>query len=277
MTEKVNYLLTGATGRLGRQLLPLLQDKGEVFVLQRQDLDPKKVRAFLKKLQGNIYFIHLAWPVAQKNYLQSEDNLEMLRVSSEIFSYVSDLPLKILCAGTVLEAGDIETVTDSVAPNPQSLYAECKAKLRERLLLNFPASHIWARVSYQVSALDPSHKLIPHLIRNRGNKIHLKNGSRNLDFIHVSDVARAFNHILDKFESFPQEAVVGVGRTINVRSLGSYFGQIEVETQLSSKEFNSVTAPHALYRTGWKPTYSSETELVRVLLQEYEGSKKNFS
>jgi len=272
MTEKTNYVFTGASGRLGTQLHSKFPENAEVILLSKQELEPKNVRSVVKKLGKPTYFIHLAWPVRNKDYLDSDENLKMLKLSSEIFSNLSDLPIKIISAGTIFEAGEVKKIEDFVNPNPQNLYAESKVKLHKHLIEILPDSHLWARIGYQVSAYDPPHRLVPFLLESQGGIINLRNGKNNLDLIHVSDVAEAFLQIIKCYDLLPREIVVGAGRAINIESFASCFGSVLETGDLSESTVTSITAPNSLFKLGWKPKYHSQEELHKAIIDEFRKS-----
>ena len=271
--KNFSFIVTGATGRLGSHLIPHLQTRGEVIKVGRNDLEPTVLRSLARKLGPNTFFIHLAWPVSKEDYLNNQDNYRILKLSTEILLNLSDLPVNIIAAGSILEAGNVAVIGDRIVPNPESLYAESKVKLQEFLTSNLSNSNLWARISYQISSHDPKHKLTPFLIENRKNDFTLSKGNDSLDFIHVSDVATAFAHTIDNFTQREDQIVVGVGRGIKVIDFARRFNPENEINTLERKANSSITMPVALTNSGWAPKFISAEDLyTAVILEKTEMS-----
>ncbi len=268
MLTDLSFIVTGTTGRLGAHLVPHLHKRGKVIEVGRNDLEPKELRNVARKLGPNTFFIHLAWPVSKEDYLNSQENYRFLKLSTEILSNLSDLPINVIAAGTILEAGNVTVIGDKIVPNPENFYAETKVKLQEFMTLNLSHSSLWARISYQISAHDPKHKLIPFLIENREKDFTLNKGNDSLDFIHVSDVATAFAQAVDKFSQLEEQIVVGVGRGIRVLDLAKRFSpKYELKTT-ENKADSKITMPIALTNSGWVPKFVSAEDLYNAVVLE---------
>lgn len=94
-------LITGASGFIGQHLLPFLQEKDyEVFPcyhsrkidfppcmhpVKANLLDQEERRALLKEVRPS-HLIHLAWYVNPLDYMHSQENLEWMLASIDLFT-----------------------------------------------------------------------------------------------------------------------------------------------------------------------------------------------
>lgn len=263
----VTFIMTGASGTLGRNLKQLLRGLGEVKDVQRQNFDSSAIQDLVLKAKGVVYLVHLAWPMKSPDYRTSVENLDFLKKSIEIFSEIKDLGSKIIAVGSISEAGYCEVVEDFVIPNPQDLYAESKCKLREFLNQVFPLDHLWIRLSSQVSFYDPPHRLIGTLLSNQENPI-LHGVNNELDFIHVGDVARAIYHCILHFQEMPHEIVVGTGRKLKVSEIASCFYRPNLVIEQSEKPISINTNPLSLKNSGWVAQQVSSQQLYKAIMKE---------
>ena len=158
-------------------------------------------------------------------------------------------------------------VLDNSAPDPLSIYAECKAELSCNLAKMDSRGFQWFRVAYQFSAFDPPHKLIPSLLSNSNTII--RNPDAYRDYIHVSDAAKGIWALLEA--NALGTSIVGTGRSLSPRQIAAGLGahpQIISSTATS----NQRTFPKNLDKLGWKAEVVSPSEIKTKLEEERNGS-----
>jgi nucleoside-diphosphate-sugar epimerase len=262
------FIITGASGSIGRHLNKYLQNDGVIDTIERRNFNSKYIRDLIINASGTVYLIHLAWPTAYSDFHSSPENTHFLKKSIEIFNAIQGLNVKIISAGSIMEAGNVRLVQDLVIPNPQNLYAESKCKLREFLEKEFPLNHIWGRVAYAVSFYDPPHRLTGSLLSSDEKEIVLHGANNYIDLIHVSDVAQAFYHCIINFHHLPSELVIGTGRVIQVAKFAEHFHRSRIVSKNSVQSISLNTNPLSLRNTGWSAKHISSTQLHEAIMEE---------
>jgi nucleoside-diphosphate-sugar epimerase len=262
------YIISGATGNLGRNLRRELEVFGRVEPIERQDLSPKKIYNLFEKTKGEKYFIHLAWPIKSVDFRSNRANLEMLELSKKILLVTKSFDIKILAAGSILEAGDVPVINDKILANPQNIYAETKCKLHEFIQQNFQDRFKWLRIANQISAFDSKHKLTPTLLSSQRKTVEINAANNEVDAIHVSDVARAFTHSALKFHSLPSEIVVGTGQQLQIATFAKMFYTPNIVLSNVSEPSSVKTNPAALSASGWNAKNLTAKQLYEAVIQE---------
>lgn len=205
-------IVTGATGFVGRHLVPLLLSADhEVVAIAR---DPEKARRHewfkdVKFIQADIYesdfnfapevgagLVHLAWG-GLSNY-ESPSHLELNLPGSctTIRALIEKGVAQVLVTGTCLEYGLVNGPISSRTPaNPINSYALAKDKLRQYLrALQVEEKFIlqWARLFYMYGEGQNSKSILAQLDAaiDRGDAIFNMSGGEQLrDYLSVNDVA----------------------------------------------------------------------------------------
>ncbi len=275
------FLVTGANGRLGTSLIPKLNKIGHVIKIHRNEMDTTSFKKKIESVPDQTLLIHLAWPVATANYLDNVENIKMLQKSINLFNIaIETKDLRIIGAGSVLELGNVNHAYDESLPSPQNCYAESKAKLWSHLTEISKSKSKWIRIGYQVSGVDPQHKLFPALISNKNSEFHLTGINSQIDFIHREDVAEAFLTVIKNFEIFDvQSPVVGCGRTIEIAEIAQKLSVKVKKSSVDSPGKYLLTHPESLKKFNWKPQYDTLEKLLAIISKEYEVNKfqKNLS
>lgn len=263
----MNIFISGLHGILGRNLRHLLSDHN-VVPLDLRNSNLKDIRRLITLHPHPRILLHLAWPVRAIEYQNSLDNLLMLELSKSIFQECQNEVDLIVGIGTVMEAGESGVVGDTIQPKPNSRYAECKYLLSRFLLDKVSTPSLWLRISYQISAFDPTHKLVPKLLNDKSG-MNIRQPSNSYDFIHVSDSAMAIKTILSNhlFMNTKSEMVIGVGRMIQISELAQAFG-VSL-SQIANGGFMSLCSdPKKLQSMGWRAFGTSASDLYDLCIKE---------
>jgi nucleoside-diphosphate-sugar epimerase len=290
-------LITGACGFIGRQTLPLLQEKGyEVHgtvlpsqpPVDRQDihwhiadlLNPNDTERIIETIQPS-HLLHFAWYTHPSFYRTAEENLSWVSASIHLAkTFAKQNGTRALFAGTCFEYDtSFGLLSEETTPNhPGSLYGTCKNALR--LIVNDfftqrKISSAWGRVFYLFGPHEYPQRLVPTVINSLlQNKPALcTEGTQIRDFLYVKDVASAFVSLLD---SDVQGTVnIASGNSISIRDLvmriASLIGREDLirlgAFPTPPGDPSEISAEvHRLYNeVGWRPAYSLEEGLQQTL------------
>ncbi len=235
-------IVTGATGFIGRQVIPLLLLSGyEVIAIARQTsvldeslnyhqldlMDTNEVSKLLKKCSAS-HLLHLAWNVEPGVFWHSNTNFLWLQASIHLVrEFVNCGGQHVIIAGTCAEYdwkyGICNEQTTPCKPN--SLYSACKNALHCVLDQHAKKEQYrlaWGRVFFPFGDYESPEKLIPTVIRGMLTQTLRQGseGSQKRDFIHSEDVAKAFTEIV---KSDVQGAVnIGSGSALSIREIVGY-------------------------------------------------------
>ena len=202
-------LVTGATGFIGKHAMPLLAASGyEVHTASFPEvdlLDAVSRRAAIGRARPT-HLLHLAWHVPPGKYWTSLDNVRWLQASMDLLVEFAELGgERVVTAGTCAEyswsPGGVCREQETPL-EPASLYGASKDALRrmqESLSKQFGFSSCWGRVFFPYGPGEPGGRLVPSVIDSllRGEPARCSHGRQVRDFLHVTDVARAFALLLD--------------------------------------------------------------------------------
>lgn len=221
MNKSRQVIVSGATGFIGRHLVPLLLNQNyEVIAIARNKTYAeqlnwyKHVRFIPYDFHGDAYFpaadhgsslIHLAWQ-GLPNYDSSIHINNNLPAS---FKFIQNLVSRgiqhVLVTGTCLEYGFKNGPIPSLAnPDPINSYAIAKDRLRAQLALLNENSHFllqWARLFYLHGEGQSSNSILPQLDTaiDQGSKIFNMSGGHQIrDYLAIEQAAQ---QILDLFLS----------------------------------------------------------------------------
>ena len=237
-------LVTGATGFIGRQTLPLLVERGlEVHALSSQAapeaelaaepgvrwhradlLDAASIDPLCERVRPDV-LLHLAWVTTPGVYTRTPTNLDWVAASLRLArSAVEHGATRLVSAGTCFEyrhgPGDCHETTTALLPD--TLYGASKVALGG-LLDAFAAevgvSNAWGRVFFLYGPHEHPDRLVASVVRAllAGDTAACSVGTQERDFLHVRDVAAAFVALVD---SDVRGAVnIGSGEALTVRDL----------------------------------------------------------
>ena len=208
-TKKV--LITGGTGLIGTQTIPLLKEQGvEVYALtignehSSEGLTYIKSNLFdknnIEKIMQDIrpeYLLHYAW--LSTGLFNDNTNFDFLTSSIDLLkSFVKNGGTRVVMAGTYAEYGyHNEILSEDMPAEPINIYSRCKDFVRqisEAYCKNNNVSFGWGRIfSAFGKETDPrrlTSDVINHLKSNQ--PVTIRSGSLVRDYIYTKDIAAAF-------------------------------------------------------------------------------------
>jgi len=281
----MRVFLTGATGFIGRAVLPALSARHDVRWLSRGAHGAAAVRGDfgapaqwcgqLRAFQPEVC-LHLAWEGlpdyspqrCQQNVAASlELAREMLMLGCRRF----------VVAGSCWEYGEMsgsacEGVAESTPPVNPGVFARAKDDLRRALeeeTLRAGAELVWTRIFFVYGAGQRSASLIPHCVAQclRGAEPELKRPDDIQDFIHVEDVAGALAALIEKSVA-PGIYNVGSGKGTSAARVAalvaSHFGmQLRAGSAVGRGFWADIHKLHTA--TEWKPNIDIEAGVARTV------------
>ncbi len=231
-------IVTGATGFIGRGVLPLLQERGyEVHALGRSAADgsditshaldllaPERVQAVVAAI-GASHLLHLAWYAKPGLYWTSPCNLNWVAASLNLMRcFVEAGGRRAVVAGTCAEYewGESRLYETRSRCAPKTLYGAAKDGLRQVLEAysqHADFSFAWGRIFYLYGPAEKSNRLVSDAIRQllAGERFPTSAGYQKRDFLHVADVAEAFVALLGS--DVRGVVNIGSGQAVPVRTI----------------------------------------------------------
>lgn len=224
------YLVTGASGFLGRACLPLLIKSGhEVHAVSRitrddvgvtwhrTDLLSDNPTRLLELIQPT-HLLHLAWIAEPGEFRDSPLNSRWLAFSRALLdAFIGE---RVVVAGTCAEydwqAGICHELETPLKPT--SAYSRAKAELSSDLA-DRSLSSAWARMFWPFGPGEPQQKLVASVVRGllAGRRVPCTEGLQRRDFMYIDDVAGALVALGDSEVTGPVN--IGSGQAIAVHDL----------------------------------------------------------
>lgn len=248
----MRFLVTGASGFIGSQVVRLLVEQGhETFalvrlesdlsllgcavdkcrVLQRDLNDYRGVHEALKDIPVDTC-IHLAWYAEPGKYLHSDKNLDCISATFHLAYHLALSGCKRFvgigsCFEYDLAAG---TLSEDSPEKPTSLYASSKLAAKaavESVARTSNMQACWVRLFYQYGPGEDSRRLVPSVILSllKGESADVSPGEQKRDYLYVEDVASAICSVAQS--DLTGVVNVGSGRPVAIRELVT-----EIATQL---------------------------------------------
>ncbi|RTM12115.1 MAG: NAD-dependent epimerase/dehydratase family protein [Bradyrhizobiaceae bacterium] len=206
-------LVTGASGFIGRGLLPVLVARGfEVHAVARSaqpamsgvrwhaaDLLTAAGRAHALSAARPTHLVHLAWEVRPGHYREDPVNRLWAEASIDLLALArAGGAARILGIGSCLEYGPQSGPCDERTSlcRPTTLYGQAKLATAEAYIA---AGAVWGRVFVPFGPNEPEARLIPSLIRSlhAGQSFDCSHGGQLRDFVYVDDLAQMTAAVLD--------------------------------------------------------------------------------
>jgi nucleoside-diphosphate-sugar epimerase len=281
-------VVTGGTGFVGRNVLPLLADSEvHVFDKNQGDLksvvwhavdlsDVEKTRNLLREIQPT-HLLHLAWFVPPNEFWTSTENVAWVYRSFELLkSFAETGGKRAVLIGSCAEYD--WTIGDFCDENktplkPSTLYGAAKRSLFELATIyaaNVGLSLAWARLFFMFGEGEPDAKFVAYLIKSllKGEKAVCKNPDLARDYLYIKEVAGALKMLLETDTSGAINVASGKPTRIGdlTETIGEITGKqnlIEFTEKADTNEpaFVVASTKRLVEEVGWKPKYTLENAL----------------
>ncbi|MFA6217308.1 MAG: NAD(P)-dependent oxidoreductase [Candidatus Omnitrophota bacterium] len=285
----MRILITGATGFIGKHLVPLLSrhellllDTNEVSIPNRKVTSLKADLADISAWGKSVLDFapeaccHLAWKgLPDYSFARC---LENFTISALLFEYLTlNGCKKIFSAGTCWEYGNLNgPVKEDQIPEEVSLFASFKTSVRmvgESLSRQRNVNFIWGRMFFVYGPGQRETSLIPlcYAAFAKGKEPVVKNPNTVCDFIHVSDVALAIKALIEaegingvfNIGSGVQTPVVRVCQY--VAQAAGYKGELPEKTNGNGKDGFWADVSRLRGKTSWKPLMPLEKGIKETI------------
>jgi nucleoside-diphosphate-sugar epimerase len=212
-------LVTGATGFIGRHVLPLLAKRDyEIFAvssstqgddqstatwIQADLLNPVDVCELIRRVKPT-HLLHLAWYGVPGKYWTAVENLHWLQASVELLrSFAEHGGQRAVFAGSCAEYDwRYGYCSECVTPlQPSTLYGVCKHALQQVVAAfcsQINLSCAWGRIFFIYGPHEHPNRLVAAAVTTllRGERFACSHATQVRDYLHVEDVAEAFSALV---------------------------------------------------------------------------------
>jgi nucleoside-diphosphate-sugar epimerase len=302
MTGIKSVLVTGATGFLGRNVLPELIAGGwkvhavssrqvpertdavsncADVVWHRADLlDPCQVNAVVSSARTS-HLLHLAWYVPPRRYFTAPEHFVWVQASIELLRAFRQYGgVRIVTAGSCLEYDwNYGYCSEQRTPCvPHSVYGVCKHAL-QTLTSAFAAHHgltsAWPRMFHLYGPYEHPDRLVPSVIRSllAGELARCSHGEQIRDYLFAKDAAAAFLALLEASVTGPINIASGIAIRLKdiVQEIGVQLGRQDL-IQLGAIPPASTDLPFVVADISrqtdvlqWRPRYDLATGLALTI------------
>lgn len=280
-------LLTGGTGFIGSQVLKnLLEKKEKVLVLKRPTSNTWRINSLIEKYSDNLKFInskdiddaflnyniegifHLA--TYYTKFHKTNDINDM--ISSNVTFPTTLLENSInheveffLNTGSFIEYSLNQVpITENSKIYPSNLYATTKVAFENILKFycnEYDLKGCTLKLTNSYGPMDDESKIIPYLISNtvQKKKIIIQSSSREMDFVFVDDIAKAFIKAKENINKINNYECFNIasGESNTIRSIyekvKDLIGETDVEFHESGMDKVKADNSKAKNVLGWNP------------------------
>jgi len=289
-------LVTGATGCVGRQALPLLVDRGwdvlgvhsrtpppairGVEWRQADLLDSGQVTALISQARPS-HLLHLAWYIAPGRWAAAPENYSWVRASLDLATtFKAAGGTRMVSAGSCLEydwnAGVCAEGSTPLVPH--TVYGTCKHAtelVTSSLMSGQGTSSAWGRIFFLYGPHEHPDRLVSSVIRSilAGQPARTSHGEQIRDYLYAADVADAFVQLLDSDVTGPVNIASGEQIALKhiVVRIGHLMGRQDL-IQLGAIPAASTDTPLVVADTsrlasalGWTPSWTLDRGLTATI------------
>ncbi len=289
-------LISGATGFIGRQCLPILNSRGyEVHAVSSKTpknfsseiqwhkanlLDVSRIAALILEVRPK-YMLHFAWYLEPGKFTTSNENFLWIQASLELLrQFYKQGGKRIVMAGSCFEYNwNYGYCSEFHTPRiPATFYGKCKNGL-QNLLESYSeqtgVSSSWGRIFFVYGPYENPMRLVSSVIISllKAEPALCTHGNQIRDYLYVKDVARAF---VDLLESDVQGPInIGSGHPVALKDIISELGRwlnAEHLIKLGALPTSPDEAPLVVANVnrlseevGWSPQYSLKQGLKTTI------------
>jgi nucleoside-diphosphate-sugar epimerase len=290
-------LVTGASGCVGRHVVPILASRGwtvhavaskqspaaaneSVTWHQADLLDPAAIDTLVNRVQAS-HLLHLAWYIAPGRWAEAPENVAWVRASLALVeAFRQHGGERMVGAGSCLEYDwNYGYCQEDRTPKvPHTAYGACKHALQlatAALGRSTGLSTAWGRVFFLYGPHEHPDRLVPSVIRalQTGEPARCSHGRQVRDYLYADDVAAAFASLLESDIVGPVNIASGQAVTLReiVLRIGDLMGRPEL-IRLGAIPAAPTDTPLVVADVGrrdrelrWQPTTDLDEGLSRTI------------